>query len=241
MTSLGNITFNTHVPDSDGIVWYVAVDGWDSLPQRTSTMERPGRHGSVTVRNVFDARQLTLFGTAYCPDGVADFWVAKEKLAAETAFLNPFTDTPLLLTVEEEVDKRLTVYRTSLQTRCIDDRVLSFEATFRADDPFKYAATASTLTTSGSASNIGNALTYPTFTLTANGTPVLSDGTHTWQASSAITIGTVIDFEAMTVYNGATNLFANVALASTWFGLAPGATALTSTVAGTWSWRSAWQ
>lgn len=236
--SLGSINFNNDVPDANGTLWYVEVDGWDNMVNRVAEIDIPARHGSVTTQNLFSARQLTLTGVASALDNTK-YWLAYNELQTVTNSLTRFVSSPLLLTQTEDVSKYLTVLRTGLNVRCIDYRVLQFELTLRADDPFKYASTASTLTTSGNAINAGNAATYPTFTLSSTGAPTLTAGAFTWSASS-LPSGTVIDFRRFTVTNGSTNYAGNVAASSSWLSFAPGTTAVTASVAGTWSWRSAW-
>lgn len=237
--SLGSIDFNDDIADGDGVRWYVDVDGWDTLSNRVSDVSFPSKHGGRVTQNLYEPRQLTLKGTAAASD-VEGYWAARNTLTSVTNVLTSFTDLPLLLTVPEEVDKQMAVLRTSLLMRCIDDIVMQFELTLRADDPFKYATTVSTLTTSGSAVNGGTAPTYPTFELTSTGTPTLTAGTQSWSASASIPSGTVIDMGTMTAVNGVTSHLAKVNLASDWIFLPPGTTAVASTVAGTWSWREAW-
>lgn len=237
--TLGTISFNDDVADTDGAYWYVDVDGWNTLPQRENTVTQPATHGGITVLNLYSPRQMTLTGVAKTVNA-AGYWLALNKLQTVTNVLTRFTASPLLLTQSEDVDKYVMVVRTSLRTRCIDDVLMQFELTLRADDPFKYASTATTLVTSGNAVNSGTILTYPTFTLSASGTPTLTAGAMTWAASASLPSGTVIDFRSFSVMNGATSYIASVAQSSTWFWFEPGTTAVTSTVAGTWSWRSAW-
>jgi hypothetical protein len=170
----------------------------------------------------------------------AGYWLALNKLQSVTNSLTRFTSSPLLLTQTEDVDKYLTVVRTGLQVRCADSVLLQFELNLRADDPFKYASSASSLVTSGNAVNGGTATTYPTFTLSSTGTPTLTAGALTWSATASMPSGTVIDFRKFTVMNGTTNHFSKVSPTASWFGFDPGTTAVTSSVAGTWSWRNAW-
>ena len=133
----------------------------------------------------------------------------------------------------------MSVLRTGFLTRCIDTTVLQFEVTLRADDPLKYAAIQSSLNTSGVAVNAGIFATFPVFTLSAGGSPTLTNGAQSWSAG-ALPSGTVIDFKAMTILSGTTNYFSAWTPGGTWFGLDSGNNTLTSTVAGTWTWRSAW-
>lgn len=237
--ALGTISFNDGVPDGNGVVWYGNVDGWDTMENRVEDVQRPSQHGSITTVNLYQHRQMTVFGTAEGVDS-ADYYLSKNKIANETNVLTPFASPTLVLMMEEEVNKRMQVLRTSLLTKCIETKHLQFEMTLRADDPFKYADTASTLATSGTAVNAGNVITYPTFTLGASGAPVLTCGALTWTASASLPSGTVIDMSRLTVVNGVTNYFGNVNPASSWFGFVPGNNTVGSTVAGTWSWRSAW-
>jgi hypothetical protein len=240
MISLGNIDFNNDTPDSDGNLWYGYFDGWDTIAQRIADIQPPGRHGGITVMNLFEPRQLTLYATAVCVDA-AGYYAAKNLIFSETNALNPFLDTPLTLTVEEEIDRVMYLLRTSIRTECIiEDQVLKIEATFRADDPLKYSATETTLATSGTAVNTGDTFTFPTFTLTAPGAPILTLGPLTW-GSAALPSGTVIDMREMTVLDGPTNYFSEVQPESVWFPLQPGNNTVASTVAGTWAWKDAWQ
>lgn len=242
MITLGNIDFNTEIADADGVIWYARLDdGWDGISHRTDVIERQTAHGGLVLDNRYAARQLGLIGTAVAEDS-AGYWAAYHGIATETNFLNRFTTGQMLLTQDEDITRRLTVVRTGLLRRCVDsERVLAFEISLRADDPLKYSDDDTTLTTSGSALNGGNAPTHPTFTLTSSGAPVLSDGDLTWTATASLPSGTVIDMGAKTVIDGSGNdLIASVDVASQWFALEPGTTAVSSTVAGTWTWRDAW-
>src|SRR5262245_23713772 len=134
MISLGNIDFNTEIPDSDDVLWYCRVDGWDTLEQRVDTFGRPTEHGGITGANLYDARSLSLIGTAVAEDADG-YWAAYNGIVTETNYLNPFTDDELLLTIDEDVAKRMRVLRTGLQRRCVEsEQILAFELTLRADD-----------------------------------------------------------------------------------------------------------
>lgn len=236
--SLGDIEFNTDVPDADGVLWYVNVDGWDKLDQRTSAISLPAQHGERTVENLYSSRSLTLFGTAKSEDAVG-YWDAQSHLTALTNVLTIFADPPLLLKQDEEVEKQMTVLKTGLLIRCIDETVMQFELTMRADDPFKYATAESSLATGGVAFNAGTIATPLTFTTSSSGAPTFTNGAQSWSAGT-LPSGTVIDFKALSVLNGSTNYFGSVVPGSTWFLLDPGSSTLSSTVAGTWTWRSRW-
>jgi len=237
--TLGSIGFNSGTPDGDGLLWYGYVDGWDLLENRVEDYNRPAQHGAITTTNLYNSRGMTVFGTAEGQDST-DYWIAKNKINGETNALTQFAAPELILTHTEDVSKQMVVYRTSLRTTCIEQKHLQFELTLRADDPFKYASTPTTLATSGTAVNAGNATTYPTFTLTGSGTPTLTLGSRTVNATAALPAGTVIDMGRITVLSGTTNYFGNMNPASQFFGFAPGNNTVSSTVAGTWSWRSAW-
>lgn len=237
--SLGDIDFNLFTPDDDGVTWYAALDGWDQIPQRVASIDRPTDHGEITLDNKYAAKQITLQGAAEAVDEDA-YWLGWHHIVEATNFLTRFTEDEMLLIVEEDVERQMRVFRTGLQRRCLDSLAFAFEINLRADDPRKYAVVETTLDTSGSAVNNGLIETFPTFTLTAPGTPVLTAGAAVWQAVASLPAGTVIDMAAMTVLDGSTNLMGNVDPASIWFALEPGSTSVGSTVAGTWSWRSAW-
>lgn len=237
--TLGSISFNTGSPDSDGIVWYGRVEGWDEISNRTEAVGRPAQHGGITLSNFYDARQMTVFGTAV-GENITDYYLAKNKIANETNMLTPFASPELVLVHAEDVSKQMVVVRTSLKTMCIDELHLQFEMTLRADNPFKYAYAASALTTSGTAVNAGNVATPPAFTLSSSGAPVLTLGARTVAAVASLPAGTVVNFYRMTVLDGGTNYFGSMDPASDFFDLAPGNNSVASTVAGTWSWRSAW-
>ena len=238
--TLGTIDFNSHIADGDGIVWYGRVEGWDAMTNRVEEGGRPAKHGGITLSNLYDARQMTVFGTAVC-DNEADYWLAKNKIVNETNALTSFADPQVLLTLKEDIYKQMVIVRTSIQMTCIEERYLQFEMTIRGDDPFHYDITEDTLTTSGVAANDGNTETYPTFTLTSAGAPYLTLNAGRWVSTvSSLPSGTVLDFAKITVLDGVTNYFGNMNPASDWFGLAPGNNTLASTVAGTWAWRSAW-
>lgn len=235
---LGDIEFNSDIADSDGVRWYVDVDGWDKLDNRTSILTLPARHGERTAENLYGSRSISLMGTAASQTAVG-YWAALNHLSALSNVLTVFASSPLLLSVDEEVEKQMSVLRSGFLSRCIADTVLQFELTLRADDPFKYAAIQSSLATAGVAVNAGTIITYPTFTLSAGGSPTFTNGAQSWSAGALLS-GTVIDFKAMTILNGSTNYFSAWTPGGTWFGLNPGNNTLTSTVAGTWTWRSAW-
>jgi len=237
--TLGTIAFNSGTPDSDGIEWVGYIDGWDQLENRVEDYTRPAQHGAVITSNLYGSRGMTVFGTAVGQDST-DYWIAKNKIAAETNALTQFASPDLILTQTEDVSKRMVVYRTGILTKCIETKHMQFELNLRADDPFKYASTPSTLATSGTAANAGNVITYPTFTLTGSGTPTLTLGSKTVTATAALPAGTVIDMGRITVLSGAVNYFGNMNPASQFFGFAPGNNSVSSTVAGTWTWRSAW-
>lgn len=243
MIQLGDIEFNTEVPDDDGAVWYCRLEGWDTVPHRTAVEDRPTTHGEITLDNKYAAKQITMIGTADSQGDPDAYWAAYNGIVEQTNFLTYFTDDELLLAVDEDITRQMRVVRTGIQRRCAlgePDWVLAFELNLRADDPRKYDTDENTISTSGPAVNAGHVDTYPTFTLTAPGTPILTAGAVTWQAIASLPSGTVIDMGRQTVLDGDTNMMANVDPASIWFPLEPGSNALTSTVAGTWSWRDAW-
>lgn len=238
--SLGDIIFNTDDLDDDGVLWYCRVDGWDKLDQRTTALSPPAQHGQRTAENLYSARSMTMFGTAVSED-LTGYWAALNHLQATTDVLTVFTDPPLILTMEEEVDKQMAVLRTGLFSKRTDSTVLTFELTLSADDPFKYAAVLKTLNTSGVAVNAGTKRTFPVFTQTgASAALTLTNGANTW-SSAPLPVGTVIDFNDLSVTGPLdTNYFGLVVPSSTWFPLATGNNTLSATVAGTWSWRDAW-
>jgi hypothetical protein len=238
--SLGNIWFNDDTVDSNGAKWYASLDGWDSLPQRTGVINQPGRHGSITVENLYDARQMTIQGIAVAEDANGA-WLSQQLLATETAALTVFADPPLLLTQTGPVELQMTVLRTSLLVRCIDDLAFEYELTLRADDPFKYSATTSSLVAPGTATNDGTAITYPVFYVTALSTPTITNGAQVWTANAALPMDTVIDMREMTVMNSGTNYLGNVNLASVWWGLAPGDSTISWTGSLEMVWRAAYQ
>lgn len=239
--SLGSIIFNNGTPDADGIVWHGNVDGWDTSDHRVEEYPRPSQHGGIITANLLAMKQMTLFAHAV-PESrdITDVYLARAKINSVTAVFTRFASTVLLLTHVENVDRQMAVLRTSLRTKCIDSLALEIELTLRAEDPLKYAAIESTLATSGVAANAGTATTYPTFTLTSPGTPTLTLGTRTVVALASLPAGTVIDMGRMSVLDGATDYFGAMSPASDYFGFAPGNNSVTSTVAGTWKWRSAW-
>lgn len=241
--SLGGIGFNDDVPDAFGAVWYGRVEGWDELSNRVEELERPTRHGGIVGSNLYAPRRMTVFGAAApavsCSDSSV-YYTAKNNLLTLTNALTRFALPAVLLIGAEEVDKQMRVLRTLVLSRCIDGVAMEFEMTLVAEDPFKYATAVSTLSTSGNAVNTGTAPTFPTFTLTSSGAPTLTLGSATVTANASLPSGTVIDFGQMTVLNGSTDYFGNMNPASEFFALAPGGNTVASTVAGTWSWRSAW-
>lgn len=239
--TLDTITFNNGVADVDGITWYGYVDGWDTLENRVEEYAFPAFHGGIVTANLYEPRQMTVFGHGtWDSENIALYYTAKQKLNAATNALTQFADSPIVITHVEEITRRIECLRTSLRTKCVGKVACEFELTVRADDPRKYDNTLSTLATSGTATNDGDITTYPTFTLGSAGTPTLSLGSQSVVALSSLPSGTVIDFYRMTVTNGATDYFGNMSAASEFFGLAPGNNTVSSTVAGTWSWRSAW-
>jgi hypothetical protein len=240
VTSLGNIDFDT-LPDGDGNSWYMAdVVGWQAPVHRHATAARLGTHGDITLVNTFEGRQLTFMGFAVCETDQG-YYDARQTLITETSVFNPLLETPMVLTVDEDIARRMNVVKTGLQIRCIDMRVLDFELNLFADDPVKYADVAQTLVTSGTATNYGDTITYPTFTLSAPGTPILMINGLPWSATGALPSGTVIDMGRLSVIGGVMNYFANVSTSSIWSGFGPGNNTVTSTVAGTWEWRDGYQ
>ena len=241
--SLGSINFNNDVPDGNGVLWYVNVDGWDTLAQRTDDIPFVARYGNRVTQNLYEARQLTLFGTAVMSDGTA-YWDALNTLNSVTNKLTPFLDTPLLLTISEEVDKQMTVLRTGLHSTCIDVHILQFELNLRADDPLKYATIAKTASANAGVNNAGTARTFPTFTTVAVDLASLEVGSPgpTWFTNGPLPTGTVIDMGAMTVFNGSTSYIQLYDPSSTWLDFPPGASATNSATdsAGVWTWRDAW-
>jgi len=239
--TLGAITFNNGVADGNGVKWYGYVDGWDTLETNLDDYRRPAQAGSVTTSNQHASRQMTVFGHGtWDTENLPLYYTAKQNLNAETNALTQFASSPIVITHTEEIVRRIECVRTSLRTRCVGKVACEFELTVKADDPRKYDNTEDTLTTSGTATNDGDIETFPTFTLTSAGAPTLSLGSRQVVATSSLPIGTVIDFGALTVLNGTTDYFGNMDPASDFFGLAPGNNSVTSTVAGTWAWRSAW-
>lgn len=239
--TLDSITFNNDVADGDGIKWFGYVDGWDTLENRVEEYAFPAFHGGIVTANLYQPRQMTVFGKGTWENPSSSlYYTAKQKLNAATNALTQFADSPIVITHVEEITRRIECLRTSLRTQCLGNIACEFELTVRADDPRKYDNTESTLTTSGTAANDGDITTYPTFTLTTAGTPVLALGSRQVIATASLPSGTVIDFYNMTVTNGTTDYFGNMDSASDFFGLAPGNNSVTSTVAGTWAWRSAW-
>jgi hypothetical protein len=238
--SLGTIDFNTGVADADGIIWFGYVEGWDALSNEIEEIFRPAQHGGVLTANLYSPKSMTVFGTAVGAN-TTDYYLAKNKILTETNVLTQFGTPELFLEANEEIDRRMSVLRVGYQGKCVQQLHLQFEMTIRADDPFKYTTTPATLVTSGTATNGGNTTTYPTWTSSGAGIPVLGLGGRTVRALSSLPSGTVIDFDRMTVLDGTVNYFGNMDPASDFFGLAPGNNTLTSTgVAGTWSWRDAW-
>lgn len=238
--TLGTITFNNGVADGDGITWYGYVDGWDTLENNVEDYARPGQHGGITTANQYAPRQMSVIGTGTYDTSSSLYYTAKQKLNANTNALTQFASSPLVITHTEDIVRRIECFRTSLRTQCKADVACEFELTVRCDDPRKYANVESSLVNSGTANNQGDIETFPTFTLSAAGAPTLTLGTRTVEATASLPSGTVIDFSDLTVLNGATDYFYNMDPASDFFGLAPGGNAVTTTVNGTWAWRSAW-
>ena len=239
--SLGSINFNTNVADGDGALWFAEVDGWDTMSNRVTSISLPGQHGGVTVQNLYESRELTLKGGVQADDN-AGYWIAHNTLNSATNVLNPFLSTPLVLTISEEVDKQMSVLRTSLRTKCIGVNLLEFELTLRADDPFKYASIPKTVAP-GTLANAGTGITYPVFTLTSGASPGTSIwvGSMTWGVTGALPSGTVIDMRNQTVLDGVTSYYANVDPASVWPYMVPGNNTVgISGATATVTYRDAW-
>jgi hypothetical protein len=142
---LGGISFNDGVADTDGIAWYGYVDGWDTIDNNVQEYKRPAVHGAITTMNLYNPKQMTLFATAVFVDVECSaeevipdvYYLARDKLDAATASFTQFADPQVLLTHHEEVDRSLTVFRTSLRTRCLSGIAMEIELTMRADDPIK--------------------------------------------------------------------------------------------------------
>ena len=104
--------------------------------------------------------------------------------------------------------------------------------TLKMTDPFGYSVEKS-LTGSGTASNLGNYETYPTFTIPASTNPTVQVGTDvlTYTGTIAANHTVVVDCEKQTAVDGATNVIANVS--GDWPVLEAGDNTITVAVAGT--------
>jgi hypothetical protein len=142
---LGAISFNDGIEDADGITWWGYVDGWDTTEMNVEDYRRPAVHGAITTSNLYAARQMTLFATAAftaeacaVESTVPDiYYIARDKLDDATAAFTQFAEPQLVLVHNEDVDRELVVYRTSLRTRCLGGVAMEIELTLRADDPVK--------------------------------------------------------------------------------------------------------
>lgn len=236
VAQINAIQMNNEWSDSFGSKFYMnRLDGWDSPPLRQNAISLPSQHGDITVESLYGARLITLGGLCKATSENNFFGSMYYLMAQTNALVNT---VPLIVT--EDIARRCEVLRAGpVRTTYVGVGAFTFEISLRADDPFKYAETAQS-SGPGVLTNNGTVRTYPTITLTATGTPTISVNGYTWVATGSLPSGTVIDMKRQTVVNGVTSYFDQVNLVSDWLWMEPGANTLTSSVACTVDWRSAW-
>ncbi len=233
-------------PDGDGNTWkWTELEGWDSPELRAAMLDLPGQHREAPGPFFFGRRALSLQGNVSCPS-LAAYWSARTKLATATAL----TATPGSLTVAETVAKKIAVRRGGrvLQRPFETLNGFTFDVPLIAPDPRILAATATTITPGGTATNTGNIGASPVLTVTgsAAGPIVIANTT----AGRTVTVATavpggqqlVIDFLARSILLNGVNRYDLVSGTPQWFDIAPGANTITYSGGGTpsLSWNDSW-
>lgn len=152
--TLGGIVFNG-APGGDGIEYVASeVTGWSgSAPRRTAHTDRPSTAGTYKQAAFYGGRSISITGWAYAPDVYTRRQV-EHKLAALANESNTLYDLTCseetgTLTAKVELDSPIDVVLN------IDEHYLDFSFQLHAQDPRKYAASASTSAALPSSSSSG--------------------------------------------------------------------------------------
>lgn len=238
---LGDIEFNNGL-DGDGIAWIVTNhSGWDDVPTYSPPiLSNLVRHGGSTVPSFLGQRIVTLEGVVRAPS-VALYEQAKGQLVDQAL---RFGD-PVDLVFFETINKKCSVIAAAApKIRILAPGTFEFQVSVVAEDPIKYDVTGDSTATSGSfnAVNDGNFPVWPTLTLGATGTVLITNTTVTgapFVQFSSLPNGTVINFNDRTVLDGSINRYDTIQPNSEWWALLPGTNAITySGASATLSWNN---
>lgn len=239
--SLGAINFNDDTPDSNGALWYLTEwEGWDSPQQRLTSMDLPGISGVVTLDNVYGPRSIILRGVCKATSATAHYQ-AKYRLADVTNALI----TEVALSATEDIVRTCMVRRSApLRMQEIGKGSFTFEINLQADDPRKYAAVSSLVTSVGNntVNNAGNVETFPTFTTSASVTAdrALTMNGNVLTLLPTIPTALILNAEKYTATIGAVSYIDLVQRGSVWPIVEKGDNTFNTPIGGTITWKSAW-
>lgn len=245
--TFAGVDMNSGTPDADGALWYVtAWEGWDSPNLRQSVLDPSLRDGGIITDSIFGTRTITLSGV--CKAGSESvYWTAYNRCNSLVGANNEVD-----LVVSENVDKRVSVRRAgSPKIRSIGMGSFEWDWPLIAMDPRKYAVTETSVVIAAgatvTATNNGNAITYPILTVGSGNLVVENDETGLVLSTAAtssphVPSGTVFDMLNRTAYSGSTSYFHRVNPLAAWWGLVPGTNDIinTGTNSITMTYHDAW-
>lgn len=123
------------VRDSAGRQWIAtALEGWDGVPRRQSSLEPTGRHGTIPTEDLYGARTLVIEGTCKATSE-ADFWSAwnlieqiEETLAPEAQRITVYETSPKYVLGSIGREPRM---------KMLGGSSFDFQLSFICHDPFK--------------------------------------------------------------------------------------------------------
>lgn len=139
--TLAGVVMDGSTADVNGVVWTVeSVGGWDSAPVRIDDSEPTGRHGGYGPDRLYAARELTVSGVADCPSLAAAF-AARDRLhLMQSGSLDVLEPVPKTVTVISGGAPRATDPLDGGRTW------FNFQIPLTAQNPFKRALSATTVT-----------------------------------------------------------------------------------------------
>lgn len=234
---VNDIQMNNGWTDPSGSKFYLdQLEGWDSPPLRLSSFALPSQHGDITTENLYGARLLTIGGICKATSE-ANFYASMYYMMGQWNALR----IPIPFYVTEGLTRYCNVVRNGpVRTSYVGVGTFRWNATFRADYPFKLGTTLHTVT-GGPVTTLGSVASWLQITTTASGIPTITINSKVWSANATIPSGTVIDMKAMTVKNGGTSYFDRVNLNSEWLTFDAGiANTVASSLGISIAYRDAW-
>lgn len=221
----------------------------DTAAVREHSTEIPAGDGAVHGPFFMGRRAGTIQGMLLPNSAMTAINAAETKLKKATRALR--ADGTLVWTPTGGTQRMLRVRRQT-EVRITGRRPKRFQVGLVSADPYALAVVESTITGNGTATNAGDAPTWPRFRINgARTNPVITNTTlgKSFGLTYNLTAGNFIDIypeRGAILLNGTTDLYSALNfITSEWFQLAAGANALTLTGTGsgtlqTW-WRSAWE